>query len=45
MLDRFKVPDADQVRVSEAVLRQTVTPFLRAWASRRQTLQREQTYW
>ena len=25
MLDRFKVPDADQVRVSEAALRQTVT--------------------
>jgi LDH2 family malate/lactate/ureidoglycolate dehydrogenase len=25
MLDRFKVPPADQVRVSEAALRQTVT--------------------
>ena len=33
MLDRFKVPPADQVRVSEAALRQTVTTILRRWVS------------
>ena len=29
MLERFKVPPADQVRVSEAALRQTVAAILK----------------